>query len=60
MSCSSCRDSKVSCVIADRGRFFALIVDEKLFRRDNVIIVRISRERFNSLLNRGVRRCHVR
>lgn len=60
MSCSSCFDSKVSCVVADRGRYFAMLVDEKLFKRDQVIIVRISRAHYNRLRNRGVRRCQVR
>jgi len=60
MSCSRCKRFKnVSCVISDRGRFFALFVDDKLFRPDTVVIKRISRERYNHLRRHGVKRCRV-
>jgi len=60
MHCQHCKRFKnVSCVISDRGRYFALFVDDKLFRPDAVVIKRISKARYNFLRRHGVRRCRV-
>lgn len=62
MGCQSCNHNHlghVSCVVSDRGRFYALYVNDRLFRQDTVTIKRISRERYNTLRRRGVKRCRV-
>ncbi|WP_147393773.1 hypothetical protein [Ammoniphilus oxalaticus] len=66
MHCQHCRRRRhrsvyknISCVIRDGNRYFAILVDDKLFRRDEVVIKRISKERYEAYRHRGVPRCRI-
>lgn len=51
--------NKPNCVVRYGNRYFALYVHDRLFRKDDVVIKRISKERYEKLLRHGVKRCKV-
>lgn len=60
MHCHRCkRYRNVSCVVSQGGSYYALYVNDKLFRPDLVVIKRISKARYHFLRRHGVKRCRV-